>query len=140
MDKSRLELIKVPDLGVGDGKKAQACGVATPCACTDDEDTVNISKEHIANEDKRDKEEQILIERLKDSQQNREQRKQYANKIFWLVCAWLVVLVIIVGQAGCGRLILSDSVLIALISGASINIIGLMVIVANYLFPKNGGK
>ena len=35
---------------------------------------------------------------------------------------------------------LSDSVLIAIMTGTTIDILGLMVIVANYLFPKSGKK
>lgn len=107
------------------------------CLAAEDQDTYEITRRHISNEDKHDKLDQEQ-EILRDSKQNREQRKEYANKIFWLVCAWLAVLTILVGMTGCGSLCLSDTVLVTLIGSASVNIIGLMVIVASYLFPKNG--
>ena len=100
----------------------------------EDKDTEGIVAEHITNmlHDRRKQAE----EKVKDSQQHREQRKEYAGKIFWLVCGWLFVLLTLVFSAGKNWISLSDSVLIALITSASVNIIGLMVIVANYLFPK----
>lgn len=106
------------------------------CICDTDADTEEIARSHAYNELQRDK--QQAEEQISDSRQNRAQRKEYAGKIFWLVCAWLAMLTLLVGLSGTPYLRLSDTVLVALISGASINIIGLMVIVANYLFPKNG--
>lgn len=105
---------------------------------TEDKDweTTNASRDHANNE--LDREKRQAEELFADIAQNREQRKNYAGKIFWLVCGWLLVLAAIVGCTGLGVMSLSDTVLVALISGASVNIIGLMVIVANYLFPKNG--
>lgn len=106
------------------------------CGCEADKDTELIAKKHAHNVIERERKE--AEETIADSQQNREQRKEYAGKIFWLVCAWLAALVLIVWNTGTRFLFLSDAIVIALISGASVNIIGLMVIVANYLFPKNG--
>ena len=76
------------------------------------------------------------VERLRSLEQDREQRKKYAGRIFWLVCAWLLALVAILSCVGTSLYALSDAVLVGLITGASVNIIALMVIVANYLFPK----
>lgn len=106
------------------------------CGCETDDDTAKIAKKHTRNEIERERKE--AEEGIADSQQNRAQRKEYAGKIFWLVCAWLAVLTVLVGATGATWLALSDTVLVALISGASVNIIGLMVIVASYLFPKSG--
>jgi len=74
----------------------------------------------------------------KSLEQDIEERKKYANKIFWLICVWLTVVLVIMTVNGATRVAftLSDSVLIALISGVSVNIIALFAIVANYLFPK----
>lgn len=130
-----LDSIKAPPESLSLNLPGEICG--DPCC--EDQDTTLLTKEQIVHEDKRDKHNHAQ-ERLKDSQQNRAQRKEYANKIFWLVCAWLSVLTFIVCMTGMVYFNLSDTVLVALISGASINIIGLMVIVANYLFPKNGKK
>ena len=98
-----------------------------------DPDLIGIDANYEA-EDKHNKHE---VERLAGLAQDREQRKEYAGKIFNLVCGWLIALIAVICLAGAQCLNLSDSVLIALITGASVNIIGLMVIVTNYLFPKN---
>ena len=75
---------------------------------------------------------------LKSLQQDIDERKGYATKIFFLVCVWLATVLLIVAASGCEfiRLTVSDTVLVALISGVSVNIIALFAIVANYLFPK----
>lgn len=77
-----------------------------------------------------------------------ELRNRYSKNIEYLVIGWVIFIAWILISAGtktvfmplippnCLRpFFLDNSVLIALISGASINIIGLMVIVARYLFP-----
>jgi hypothetical protein len=100
----------------------------------DDQESFNSAQDFAAleAEDKHKHE----LEKLAGLEQDRLQRKEYAGKIFWLVCAWLFVLSLMILLAGCAIIRLSDAVMITLISGASINIIGLMVIVANYLFPR----
>lgn len=124
-----LSVIRVPNTSGSPLQEQEAA---------DDRDweTTNASRDHANNE--LDREKRQAEELLADIAQNREQRKKYAGKIFWLVCCWLFVLTVIVACTGVGVMALSDTVLVALISGASVNIIGLMVIVANYLFPKNG--
>lgn len=67
-------------------------------------------------------------------------RVDYANKIHCLVCWWLFILFLLLLLQGYGATQFSDSVLIAILTGTTIDILGLMVIVANYLFPKNGKK
>jgi uncharacterized membrane-anchored protein len=79
--------------------------------------------------------------RIKQLEQNIEERKKYANRIFCLVCYWLVfvgVLVLLNGVQGCFTWIpfrLSDAVLIALITTTTINVIGVFLFVVRYLFP-----
>lgn len=71
-----------------------------------------------------------------------EARKEYANKIFLLVVLWLVAIGVILGCRGMywkTGFELSDKVLLALIGGTTINVLGIFTIVANFLFPKNGG-
>jgi len=65
-------------------------------------------------------------------------RKQYANRIFILICAWLIsmlVLLLLEGFRICGFNI-ADRVLITAITGTTLNVLGIFIIVANYLFPK----
>ncbi len=69
--------------------------------------------------------------------QDIEARKDYSNKIFKLVSCWLTgVLLVMIGNIFIGKL--SDAVIMALIGGTTVNVLGLFLVVANYLFPKNG--
>lgn len=91
-----------------------------------------------------DYEAQAKHEALEDQRTNRLERVKYANRIFKLMEGWLCsvfFLLILVGmgtQAGWFKL--SDSVLIALVSGTSVNVIGIFAIVVNYLFNKGAGN
>lgn len=88
-------------------------------------------------------------QRTRRMKQDIKLRKRYSKKIDFLVVIWVIFIAWILVSAGLKTIFLpfmppdclrpfslDNSVLIALISGASINIIGLMVIVARYLFPS----
>jgi hypothetical protein len=97
-------------------------------------------------------------EALKDRRQEVANRASYTTKIFWLIVAWMVVVLLIVAAVGfrhpeqtldvTGTVIptttadwfvafhLSDSVLITLISGTTANVLGLFLVVAQHLFPR----
>ncbi len=66
------------------------------------------------------------------------QRKEYANKIFYLIVVWLIVLLGVLLLQGFGKtddgFSLSDSVLLAFIGGTTVNVLGIFVIVAKYIF------
>jgi len=64
-------------------------------------------------------------------------RKTHSLLIFRMVFSWILFVMVILFGVGIGKLTLSDKVLITLLSTTSINIIGLLVIVANYLFNKS---
>lgn len=74
-----------------------------------------------------------------------EARKRFGTWIFVLVAMWIAAVMVIVILAGYSETKIfgevpgpkvPDGVLIALISGMSVNVIGLLAIVINYLFPK----
>jgi hypothetical protein len=72
-----------------------------------------------------------------------EARKTYANKIFCLICAWLTAaggVLLLTGYHWKTGFTLSDKVLLMLIGGTTVNVLGIFTIVANFLFPKNGGN
>ncbi|MCE9552029.1 MAG: hypothetical protein K8T91_01450 [Planctomycetes bacterium] len=75
---------------------------------------------------------------VKSMSQDIDERKKYATMIFYLVCFWLLLVLLIVVYSGWDayRVHVADSVLIALITGVSVNVIALFAIVAKYLFPK----
>ena len=64
------------------------------------------------------------------------ERKNYASKMFWLVIVWLIgILGILILQGfELWGFQLDDKVLIALIGGATANIIGIFAIVVRYFY------
>ena len=70
--------------------------------------------------------------------QDIQERKKYASHIFWLIVGWLVLLFVVLGFQGfkfC-QFDLSENVLLVLIAGTTVNILGIFVIVVNYLFRR----
>lgn len=123
---SDLELIKDTEL---------PCPGTTTLEVLADEDTRRIYERQQADDAHK-----MAQEHIKARQQDRVLRGGYADKIYWLVCCWLAGMFVILLCCGLRWLELSDSVLIAIMTGTTIDILGLMVIVANYLFPKSGKK
>jgi hypothetical protein len=83
-------------------------------------------------------------------EQDIKERKAYALKVYRLICVWLGVIAFPLFLQGCSetsievlglslqwRFSLSDQVLITLISGTTINILGIFIIVVKYLFHSN---
>lgn len=77
----------------------------------------------------------------KDLKQNIALRKRYAEVAlaFWML--WLFFVLFIVAIAGFGRILswefqLPETVLLALVATLTANVIGLVVVVARYLFPR----
>lgn len=82
-------------------------------------------------------------EELESRKQDREQRKRYANYIFGFLCAYMVLVFIVLILSGfCDiRFCLSDSVIIALITTTTTaNIIGIFIFVVKYLFKSSEDK
>lgn len=79
-----------------------------------------------------------LDEVNKGDAQDREQRKQFAEKIFSFVCAYMMMIVFILLVTGAQWVdfCLSDQVIITLITTTTANIIGILLIVVYYLFRK----
>jgi hypothetical protein len=71
--------------------------------------------------------------------QNIKERKKYAECFFVLACCWLLSITVVVLLEGFGaflRFRLSDNVVLALIGSTTVNVLGILYVVANYLFPK----
>jgi hypothetical protein len=92
-------------------------------------------------EEERDIDLQAALQQLTDAETNRLERIKYAERIFWLMSSWLIGMGVILLLSGFGKdygfFSLNKAVLITLVSGTSLNIIGIFAIVVNYLF-KNG--
>lgn len=81
-------------------------------------------------------------------------RKTYARCAFWVVCAWLSAILLLIFLQGFKSIAitinsqqqvlyefhLSDGVLIALISTTTVNIVAFFIIVLNNLFPADPQK
>lgn len=144
MQSDLLQQIKAPQIEKSSSKSKSELKDAL-----DDNDTIGISKDHREHSEAADREKKLVDEKLKGLEQDREQRKEFSHKIYALVCIWLGLLIFILCMSAWGihfyplpskEFFLSDNVLIALITGTSANIIGLMAIVILYLFPKSGNK
>jgi hypothetical protein len=83
-----------------------------------------------------------LREDLKQLQDTHGLRLDYTGHIFKLVCTWLACVVACVILSGFGRwgFRLSDSVLIAFITSTTVNVVGLFVLVAKWMFPTGSGR
>lgn len=75
-------------------------------------------------------------EEIKSIRQIREQRSFYADKIFTVTVIYIAVVLFILIACGFSRLQFSDTVLVTLLSTTTANILSLLVIVFNHIFPK----
>ena len=75
---------------------------------------------------------------IDDLDQDRDQRRTYGSRLYWLIVGWLSVIGVIVLLHGfiCVPFKLSVTVLTTLIGSTTASVLGLFAIVANYLFPK----
>lgn len=82
---------------------------------------------------------ELLRQELKESQETHTLRLSYSGKIFYLVCVWLVCVTIAVFLSGFSfqGFSLSDKVLIAFITSTTVNVVGLFIVVAKWMFPSN---
>ena len=76
-------------------------------------------------------------EDLKNRKQDRKERRRYAEHIFTLISLWLFTVLFILMINTKAGLRLSDSVIITLITTTTASVLGLFVIVINYLFKGN---
>lgn len=84
----------------------------------------------------------IRKEELEGRRQDRLQRKAYADNIFTFLCMYMIIIFVIIFKHGSlfNSFELSDSVIVALITTTTANIIGIFVFVVRYLFNTPNGK
>ena len=83
---------------------------------------------------------QLQISRLSDENDElkdvHELRKEYIPKLFWRTVGWLAFVVVTIWRVAADReFYFSENVLIALITSTTVNVIGIFVIAARWLFP-----
>ncbi len=76
----------------------------------------------------------LKSEELEGAKQDRKQRQEFSNKIFYFLCIFEALVLGIVIGVGAKLFVLSDNVLIAFITTATANVIGIFLLVARYLF------
>lgn len=88
-------------------------------------------------------ENQRLEADLAGLRQDTAERKKYAGRFFYLSCAWISIITVILLLQGFGAFWsgkfpfkLSEPVVLATIGSTTVNVLGILYIVANYLFPK----
>lgn len=70
--------------------------------------------------------------------QDRDQRKEFAERIFSFVCIYMFAVFFILFLCGSpSSFKLSDTVLITLLGTTTANVIGILIIVVKYLFSRN---
>ena len=79
--------------------------------------------------------------KLVDYQQDIQARKDFANKLFYLIVLWLLGVFYLIAMSGAQagnvmRLTIPENVLLATIGGTTASILGLLFVVVKYLFPK----
>ena len=96
-----------------------------------------------SNQQTREETEYLVKQRREDLlnrqlEQDIDERKMYAQLIFVLIVGWIVAILAVVLLQGFSfkGFEISDKVLMTLIGGTTINILGIFIIVANYLFPR----
>ena len=89
---------------------------------------------------RQDHEIKVLKQKLKELEDTHDLRLKFAWAIFLVVATWLAVVGVILFFEGfwfCD-FSLPENVLITVLTTTTINVIALLFIVANWLFPKNG--
>jgi hypothetical protein len=89
---------------------------------------------------------ELRSEDVRNAKNNNKLREELPDRLWWLTIAWLGAVVVIMVFSGIQHdtfpgfffLKYDPSVLIALITSATASVLGLLIILLNYLYPKNG--
>ncbi len=79
---------------------------------------------------------QLLKAQIRKFEDDNEGRREFSRNIFAVTVVWMFLVLMIVIQCAVGKWRLSDSVLVALITTTTATVIGIFIIVANYLFNR----
>jgi len=98
----------------------------------------NAAEERLWLENKR------LQSQVEDLEQDRKERRKYAQRIFYMVVGWLIAMILIVVATGVRwpwahqyiGFDLAERIVLTLITTTTVSVVGIFLIVASYLFPK----
>jgi hypothetical protein len=95
----------------------------------------NIKKANVSEVS--DLDEEFSRAQLKRLLDDNRARKSFSQWIFAITVLWMFIVLIVVIQCSRGVFMLSDSVLITLITTTTANVFGFFYVVVNYLFNKD---
>jgi hypothetical protein len=102
------------------------------------EDTrVNLKEANEEEVEERDLEEEFSRAQLKRLIDDNKARKSFSQWIFVITVLWMFAVLMVVIQCSRKIFVLSDGVLIALITTTTANVFGFFYVVVNYLFNKD---
>ena len=73
---------------------------------------------------------------VNDRTQTREQREKWAERVFLISLGWLIAVLLLVTAQALSLINLANSVLIALVTTTTANILGTLAIVLRFIFPQ----
>lgn len=100
------------------------------------EERRELEQERLHELEKQSLELQLLNVQIQKFEDDNESRREFSRNIFAVTVIWLFLVLVVVIQCAGGKWHLSDAVLIALITTTTANVIGIFIIVANYLFNR----
>lgn len=77
---------------------------------------------------------------LREEQEHiREYRRRYSSRVFWVTCLWLVFTAGLIVATGFQQNVfhLSDTVLVAALGSALAGVIGMFLVILNWLYPRS---
>jgi hypothetical protein len=100
------------------------------------EEQKELEGERLQELEKKALELQLLKAQIRKFEDDNQGRREFSRSIFTVTVIWMFLVLMIVIQCANGKWHLSDSVLIALITTTTATVIGIFIIVANYLFNR----
>ena len=98
---------------------------------------INVKEANVREVHERDVEEEFSRAQLKRLLDDNKARKNFSVFIFAITVLWMFLVLFIVIQCSRKKFMLSDGVLIALITTTTANVFGFFYVVVNYLFNKD---
>lgn len=98
---------------------------------------VNVKEANVREVKERDVEEEFSRAQLKRLLDDNKARKNFSVFIFAITVLWMFLVLFIIIQCSRKKFVLSDGVLIALITTTTANVFGFFYVVVNYLFNKD---
>ena len=98
-----------------------------------EEEQARLTSKEISDERERLKN-KVIESILKDKEQDRGERKDYASMIFGFMCLYMFLALLIVFCCGFGWMVLSDMVLVTLLTTTLADVISIFGFVAKYLY------